>query len=76
MLNHHVHGGPVGRHQHDLREAIMYTAEGRASRLHNRHYSTFLRALTRMTLLESTKANPMLRALSKYTGNRMRPENC
>ena len=33
MMDHHVHGWPAARHQHDLREAIMYTAEGQATRL-------------------------------------------
>ena len=32
MLNYHVHGGPVGRHQHDLRQGIRYTDEGWGSR--------------------------------------------
>ena len=27
MLNHHVHGGPVARHKHDLRQGMMHTAE-------------------------------------------------
>ena len=71
MLNHRVHDGPLGRHRHDLREALHKAGPSDST---FEHYLTFLRALTSMTSLESTKANSMLRAISKYRGNRKRPE--